>query len=1147
MIENLHEPTTPPPKQRKNLDWTRNPPPPDLTITPFQQFVRDVDWTKSPLGPMDSWCDQLRFMVLLVIADPQPSFLSWGETGLAEMWDPFVKLIHGQEKTGLAEMDYNKVIFVTRRGFLEECYFSWKWVPIIGPEGFAVGSHVTCHENTMECINERRSRLIVDLNARISAADPSYSSLWNAFVHGLESNDFDIPIAMVYTNFGTPLGTPTGNASTFMLEATVGIAQDHKCASNIVNLDHDHALVYSFHKARNTHKHIILSGADGSLPADIFEDLPWRGFGIPITELVICPIKVGAEVVAFFVVGLNPRRRYNAHYENFLNRIIQVVAPKLSSIMLAQERDRRATAIREAAFERAILASKLREDIIKKFVDRAPICLCITDINNSVIYANDSWYNFTGRSIQDRSPMQWLETILIEDRPILEEAWVKLAVEKIPWTFQIRSRQPFTRESDRGGRMETRFKTGWCAAYPDLDENGDVISVMVIIVDISELKWTEEQMLVQSKDLKQSELKYRQFATHAPIGVIRMSVDGQVEFANGAWEVIFDMSPSDIGKIMPCLHAISLVDRQNFMNFFDGIKRSKALSTVEMRLAKPWTMGAQAGFLAQPTWILVSGYAELSANGQVENIVCWAIDISAQKATLQDANAKMEEAVLQKTRQENFMDMISHEIRNPLSAVLACAEEIMDTISSYCNSERPDAANMISTQEAKHDSRVGLASALDSAQTILYCVNHQKRIVDDVLTLSKLDADLLDIAPVPTKITVVIRDALKMFDRELKAAAVQLSIIEDISLAENTIDYIMLDPNRFLQVLINLVNNAIKFTRTSPTRQILVRISATYQKPASSETMVYCPQTKQASRTVGFPSRRNGTDAVFMCFEVRDTGKGINDEEHTKLFKRFSQVSKTHIQYGGSGLGLWICRQITELMGGEIGVSKGQEEGATFAFFVRARKAQDKEIPVKSSTPHARTQSGPIPSTPPIKPSLEQSSRPIPGRSETNPGQPADSSITPSEHQNGTKVLVVEDNLINQKVLVKQLRSRGYLVTAANHGVEALNALRAASSSQHIPGEHSFNIVLCDIEMPIMGGLECVREIRRLEKEGVLHGHVPVIAVTANARSQQVQSALEAGMDDLTTKPYRIQEILKQIETHALPVPKIPPDDTAGE
>jgi CheY-like chemotaxis protein len=128
----------------------------------------------------------------------------------------------------------------------------------------------------------------------------------------------------------------------------------------------------------------------------------------------------------------------------------------------------------------------------------------------------------------------------------------------------------------------------------------------------------------------------------------------------------------------------------------------------------------------------------------------------------------------------------------------------------------------------------------------------------------------------------------------------------------------------------------------------------------------------------------------------------------------------------------------------------------------------------------------------------------------------------------GRKILVVEDNLVNQKVLAKQLRKRGFDVATAENGEEALKSLYY--THRYRLTTSAFDLVLMDIEMPIMDGIACVRAIRAAEAEGKLEGHVPVIAVTANVREEQSADAWAAGVDEITTKPYRIDELVAKID-----------------
>lgn len=127
-------------------------------------------------------------------------------------------------------------------------------------------------------------------------------------------------------------------------------------------------------------------------------------------------------------------------------------------------------------------------------------------------------------------------------------------------------------------------------------------------------------------------------------------------------------------------------------------------------------------------------------------------------------------------------------------------------------------------------------------------------------------------------------------------------------------------------------------------------------------------------------------------------------------------------------------------------------------------------------------------------------------------------------------VLIVEDNLVNQRVLAKQLRNTGMQVAVANHGGEALEYLRTTNYCVADGSGQPLALILMDWEMPVMDGLTCVRTIRELQREGVVRTHVPVIAVTANVRSEQVEVALKAGMDNVISKPFRIPELCACIQ-----------------
>lgn len=397
-----------------------------------------------------------------------------------------------------------------------------------------------------------------------------------------------------------------------------------------------------------------------------------------------------------------------------------------------------------------------------------------------------------------------------------------------------------------------------------------------------------------------------------------------------------------------------------------------------------------------------------------------------------------------------------------MSAVVQCADLIVASLAGL------DA----------HDPTIQrtIASTIDAAQTIISCTQHQKRIVDDILTLSKLDANLLAITPVSCDPRKVACEALKMFEAESAKSDIELSFVVDASLGELQVKWVLIDPRRLLQVLINLLTNALKFTQSGATRSVTVTMSALTDRPSAQESKISYVPTRLLQNDVLHDNLETTRPPLYLHFAVQDTGRGLTSDEKKVLFRRFSQASpRTHVKYGGSGLGLFISRELTELQGGEIGVASEAGVGSTFAFYIKAyhTSAPAPETLVPISTHKRRYSSG----------------------------------------SRNVSILIVEDNLINQAVLSKQLRLLGCTVHVANHGGEALAVLQTTKYWKGMQDVgKDLTVVLLDIEMPVMDGLTCVRRIRELQAQGDIIGHVPVIAVSGNARAEQIAIARNAGM-----------------------------------
>lgn len=497
--------------------------------------------------------------------------------------------------------------------------------------------------------------------------------------------------------------------------------------------------------------------------------------------------------------------------------------------------------------------------------------------------------------------------------------------------------------------------------------------------------------------------------------------------------------------------------------------------------------------------------------------------------------------------------MTSHELRNPLSAVVQSADSIISTLQGL----PVDALCSSSLDKEFPKMKEDLKTSIEGLQTIVSCSLHQKRVIDDVLTLSKLDPSLILITPIPVQPAVVVLEAIKMFDLECNQMGIKLDFSEDEVCKDY--DWVMLDPSRLIQILINLLyvylalqahdltfqrTNAIKFTKDCNERMISVRLGSSLKHP---------PDLRQAVRFMAEDDTKIdllqraewGTgERIYIWLSVTDTGCGMTEDEQKKLFSRFSQATpRTHVKYGGSGLGLFISKSLASLQGGAIGVSSHANVGSTFAFYISARHAE------RSSSQRGQSRLGPLQVI-----SCEEAMKAA-----------------------SLNVLIVEDNVVNQKVLKKQLAKFGWNVSVAGDGNKALEWLKRSSYWQgDEPLENnagtgdgstnSLDVILMDIEMPIMDGLTCTRTIREYESNGLLglpqnpktssenfprppgtplksihHRHasplltqkiksrIPILGVSANARMEQINEAIEAGMDDTISKPFRIPDLWSKL------------------
>ncbi|KAK1758090.1 hypothetical protein QBC47DRAFT_373685 [Echria macrotheca] len=628
--------------------------------------------------------------------------------------------------------------------------------------------------------------------------------------------------------------------------------------------------------------------------------------------------------------------------------------------------------------------------------------------------------------------------------------------------------------------------------------------------DAAEAAALEKQQLTQELDLQASRL--RRMTELSPLGMFLISPEGVLREANDRFYEMTGHNRDEEYEMSWMDFMVEESIRVMQEGWRELVEEHQAWSS-ELQLKKRAPNPVNFEGESIECWVLFTANPELGANGALRSIMGSITDISHLKWAQGLQNQRLQEAEETRRRQNEFIDITSHEMRNPLSAILQCADDISSALA------------MCQEKQISPDEKV-VESCLDAAQTITLCVQHQKSIVDDILTISKLDSNLLIITPVSSQPEVILRRAVKMFEPELQAKEIKVAFVVNPPYRDLQIDWVAIDPSRVLQILINLLTNAIKFTAPANERLIKVTLGASLTPPDSSSIpgFQYVPSKSEHS-VVTTSDDWGKEEIVYLHFDVEDSGCGLTPEEKQILFQRFKQASpRTHAQYGGSGLGLFISKRLAELHGGQIGVASEAGRGSVFGFFIQARRSRRPSNDLSGEAFPIEQQLG-------GSSSLQH--RPTPQRQDyASSGLAADLVAVRSQpplEPKDVHVLVVEDNLINQKVLVNQLKKFGCGVNVANDGIEALAFLEKTHFRQ--PGGHKLSVILMDLEMPNMDGLTCVREIRKMEGEGMMEGRVPVIAVTANVRDEQVAAARRSGMDDVVSKPFRIPDLWKKIVT----------------
>ncbi len=398
-----------------------------------------------------------------------------------------------------------------------------------------------------------------------------------------------------------------------------------------------------------------------------------------------------------------------------------------------------------------------------------------------------------------------------------------------------------------------------------------------------------------------------------------------------------------------------------------------------------------------------------------------------------------------------FLANMSHEIRTPMNGIIGMVEMLAET--------------KLSAEQQEYVDNIKVSN------------EHLLAIINGILDLSKVESGKMTIDSIPMNISSLCNEVVSLF----AVKARQRGLTLDYHYTEALSPYIKGDPVRIKQIMVNLVNNAIKFTREGG--RVTIDVKHMENNPCEDKYGNHksiCSHELQVEQASHYNTDDSGSvnhQDMTLCIEVTDTGVGIKPESLEAIFDAYDQANKsTHRLYGGTGLGLSVCKSLVELVGGYIEVDSAVGIGTTFTVL----------LPL-----------------PPIDEAHYESWQ------DSN-----DFGMTEPSHELIGHILLVEDDSVNAMIAKKALNNSGHTVTHVTDGQQAIEVF-ALNPEQ-------YDVILMDHHMPIMDGVQATIKLHELYDPQALP---PIIALTANAMDGERKKYLDVGMQDYCTKPFKQEQL----------------------
>ncbi|WP_121812901.1 PAS domain S-box protein [Mucilaginibacter kameinonensis] len=722
---------------------------------------------------------------------------------------------------------------------------------------------------------------------------------------------------------------------------------------------------------------VVISDADDQIlwTNDAFENITGYAYA-DVKQLRLRDVIKGKPLSPEAMEKLEEAIRNKVSYEVELSFNAKDGSPKWISVMNSLIYNTDGSVDKSIRVIIDITKRKLAEqevDILSFAARKSPSGILIRDAEGKVIWMNEALENITGYTFTEMQGRAFGTMLLGEDTDleVFKDA-VKAVEEKRSYEVEI--------------KIYKKDQTpiwAFLSNSPLLNETGQVERQIGVMVDISERKATEEQ-------LKQLSL----VASNTTSGVVINNSDGKVEWVNRAFENITGYTLADVkdvhlGDILKGeLTDVSIIQKAR------ELSRQKQSFEVDLLVYRKDR---------QPLWISVINSVILNSKNEVDKYIEVIIDITAKKKAEIELISAREEAIQLNRAKDMFISVMSHEIRTPLNAVIGMSHILLDD----------DPAE----------------SQKENLNILKFSAENLMTLINDVLDLTKIETGNVELEKSP----VNLRELVNSITSSMQFKAAEKKIYISKSVEEVVPDEVIGDRTRLIQILLNLVGNAVKFTNNGGVNIDLKVIQETERD-------------------------------VRIRFAVTDTGIGIPADKLGTIFEQFKQAdADTTRKYGGTGLGLAISKRLIELHDSRINVDSVPGKGSTFWFTIGFKKAD-----IKQQRKNNNVEEG-------LK----------------------------------INVLVVDDNQINRLLINKILKKWGAHADFAENGIEAIEKVEA---------NRGYNVVLMDIHMPEMGGLEATGIIR--SKTDPYFKQLPIIALTASMLSNQMGEINNAGMNDYILKPF---------------------------